>query len=76
MTSTTLTIRLDQEEKDFIAAYAMLNRKSVAAVVLESVLDRIEDEMDIRLYNKAKAEFEKDPVTYSHEEVGRELGLL
>jgi uncharacterized protein (DUF1778 family) len=76
MPSTTLTIRLDQEEKDLIAAYAELNRKSVAAIVLESILDRIEDEMDIKLYDQAKAENAKNPKTYSHEELGRELELL
>ena len=76
MGSTTLTIRLDQEDKDFIKAYASLKRRPVASIMLESVLERIEDEMDLRLYEEAKAEFDKNPVTYSHEEIGRKLGLL
>jgi uncharacterized protein (DUF1778 family) len=75
MPSTTLTIRLSQEEKEFIRSYAELNRKSVAAVMLESVMDRIEDELDLKLYEKAKAEFEDNPVTYTLDEVERELEL-
>ena len=76
MASTTLTIRLNQEDKDYIAAYAAMNRKSVASIVLESVLERIEDEMDVRLYDIAKAEFEKNPVTYTLDEVEQDLGIF
>jgi uncharacterized protein (DUF1778 family) len=75
MASTTLSIRLSQDEKDFIRSYAELNRKSVATVVLESVMDRIEDDFDLKLYEQAKAQFEADPTTYTLDEVERELGL-
>jgi hypothetical protein len=76
MPSTTLTIRLSPEEKDFIRSYASLNRKTVAALMLESVMDRIEDELDLRLYDEAKAEFEENPVSYTLDEVEQELGLV
>ena len=76
MASTTLTIRLAQEEKDIILSYAAINRKSVAAIMLESVMERIEDELDIRLYAEAKAEFEQNPVTYTLAEVEHDLKLV
>ena len=75
MSTTTITIRLNQEDKDLIKAYADLNRKSIASIMLESVLDRIEDEMDIKLYEQAKAEFMENPVTYSLDEVEQILGI-
>jgi uncharacterized protein (DUF1778 family) len=76
MPSTTLTIRLDQEERNLIAACAELNRKPIASIVLDSVLDRIEDEMDIKLYQQAKAEFDKDQIIHLHTEAGQELGII
>jgi len=75
MGTTTITIRLNQEDKDLIKAYAEINRKSVASIMLESVLDRIEDEMDIKLYEQAKAEFVANPVTYSLDEAEQILGI-
>ena len=35
----------------------------------------IEDEIDLQDYQKAMADFKKNPVTYSMEEVAKELGL-
>lgn len=48
---------------------------SVSELVRESVFDRIEDEFDLQAYTAAMAEFRADPVTYSLDEVERELGL-
>lgn len=35
-----------------------------------------ENEYDLKAYNKAMEEFKADPVTYSHEEVGKILNLI
>ena len=40
------------------------------------LLEHVEDIMDARAANLAMAEYEADPVTYSHEEIGRRLGLV
>ena len=32
-------------------------------------VEQIEDEIDIKAYREAMAELEKDPLTYSHEEI-------
>ena len=38
-------------------------------------MERIEDEYDLKVYKKAMQEFKKNPVTYSLEEVEKELNL-
>ncbi len=37
--------------------------------------ERMEDELDRQAYEEAMAEFRKNPVTYTLEEVEKELGL-
>jgi len=71
----TLSVRLNKEDSDLIKKYADFYDMSVSELVRESVFDRIEDEFDLKAYNSAIAEFRADPVTYSLEEVERELGL-
>ncbi len=48
---------------------------SVEDFIRSVVSDKIEDELDIQAYDRAKAEFEANPVTYNHAEIGRMLGL-
>ena len=43
-------------------------------VVRMATLDMVEDDLDIRAFKEAKDRFEKDPRTYSMEEVCRVLG--
>ena len=53
--------------------YAELNGMSVSDLVRQSVLDRIEDEYDLKAYHEAMEEYRKNPVTYSHADVVRML---
>ena len=69
------TIRLSEEEARLIKSYAAQERRTVSDVIRLAILDRIEDEYDLELFNKAKAEYEKDPVTYTHEEIKARYGL-
>jgi predicted DNA-binding protein len=69
------TIRLSEEESRLIKSYAVQERRTVSDVIRLAILDRIEDEYDLALFRQAKKEFEKDPVTYSHEEIMAEFGL-
>lgn len=48
---------------------------SLSELIRRSVLERIEDEHDIKAYKKAMKEFKIDPTIYSLEEVEKELGL-
>ncbi len=71
----TFSLRLSDQDSALIKKYAELKKVSVSELLRQSVMERIEDEYDLKLYEKAMAEFEKNPVTYSLDEVEKELGL-
>ncbi len=56
MTTTTVTIRLDDEEKQYIADYAKTFGMTVSECVRSTVLERSEDELDLKLWEEAKGE--------------------
>jgi len=53
--------------------YAELNNITVSELVRQSVMERIEDELDLQAFDKAMEEYKENPVTYSHDEVRRML---
>ena len=65
MASATMTIRMDDGEKTLIADYAAAFGTSASDFMRKAALERIEDELDLRAWEEAKAEFEADPVTIS-----------
>ncbi len=71
----TISLRLSDEETTLIKNYALLKKMTVSELIRQTVLERIENEIDLMAYNKAMKEFEKDPVTYSHEEMKKLIGL-
>lgn len=73
--STTFTMRLDDGQKELIAEYAAMHGKSMSEFMLDAALDIIENETDLRDWKAAKAEFDKNPKTYSNDEIMREFGL-
>lgn len=70
---TTISLRLSNEDSTLIKKYAELNGMSVSDLIRQSVLERIEDEHDLRLYQEAIEEYRKNPVSYSHADVVRML---
>ena len=75
MPSSTMTIRLDQNEKTLIADYAQAFGTSVSEFMRKAALERIEDDIDLKTWYAAKAEFDENPVAHSNDEVMREFGL-
>lgn len=71
----TISLRMSDEDFLLIKKYAELKGLSVSELVRQSVLERMEEEYDLKAYEKAMQSFRKDPVTYSLEEVEKELGL-
>ncbi len=71
----TISLRLNDQDAQLIKNYAQLNGLSVSELIRESVLERIENEYDLRAYDLAMSEFEEDLITYSLDQVERELGL-
>lgn len=71
----TVSLRLNNEDSEVLKAYAALNHLSVSELIRKAVFERIEDEYDIKAYDEALAEYKKNPVTYSFEDIEKELGL-
>lgn len=71
----TISLRLNEEEAGLIRRYAKMSGISVSELLRQSVLERIEDEYDLKAYEKAMAAYKEDPTTYTLDEVEKELGL-
>ena len=71
----TISLRLSNEDAILIKKYAELNKLSVSDLIRQTVMERIENEYDLEMFNKALEEYKEDPVTYSLDEVEKELGL-
>lgn len=71
----TISLRLEESEADIVKAYANMHGVSVSELLRKSVLEKIEDEYDLRAFEQALVEYKENPVTYSFEDVVKELGL-
>ena len=71
----TISLRLSDEDTLLIKKYAELNRLSVSDLIRQTVMERIENEYDLEMFDKAMAEYKDNPVSYSLDQVERELGL-
>lgn len=71
----TISLRLNTADSELVKAYAEMNGISVSELLRRSVIERIEDEFDLKAYEQAMAEYRKNPVTYTLEEVIEELDL-
>ena len=71
----TISLRLSDNDTMLIKKYAELNNISVSDLIRQTVIERIENEYDLEMFDKAMAEYKANPVTYSIDEVEKELGL-
>ena len=71
----SISIRLSDEESNIIKTYAGINNISLSELIRVAVLEKIEDEYDLKCYNKAIKEYKKNPITYTLEEMKKELDL-
>ena len=67
MSAATFTVRLPEEEKRLISDYARVLGISVSELARQSIMERIEDEVDTR--ELLEAIREDDGVRYSMEDV-------
>ena len=71
MGSATMTIRMDDSEKNLITDYAKTFGTSASEFMRRCALERIENELDLQAWKEAKAEFDADPVAYSADEIAK-----
>ena len=70
---TVISLRLDEQEDKLIKEYAKTKNISVSALIRSSVLEKIEDEIDLGLYNQAMKEHKENPQSISFEDMLMEL---
>ncbi len=71
----TISLRLNEKDSVLFKKYAEMKGVSVSELIRQSVLERIEDEYDLKAYEKAMREYQANPTTFSLDEVEKELGL-
>lgn len=72
----TISLQFPENELNLFQSYAKVNDMSLSELIRKTMLERIEDEYDQRVFE----EYEKDKAegnvqTYSHNEVWAEFGL-
>ena len=72
----TVSLRLNEDDTNLIKSYAKMKGLTISELFRKSVLEKIEDELDLKTYEKAMEEYKDTPVTYSLEEVAKELDLF
>ena len=70
-----ISLRFNENDVQLIKAYASMHGMSVSEFIRNSVFERIEDEHDIKAYEKAMEEYKSNPISYSHKEVMQMLAL-
>lgn len=71
----TVSLRLNDEDTQLIKTYAAMYGITVSELIRRSTIERIEDELDLKTYNEAMKEYKQNPVTYSLDDVMKELAL-
>ena len=71
----TISLRLSEKDAMLFKRYAKLKNLTMTELVRQSVMEHIEDELDLQAYEEAMAEYKANPVTYTHDEVREMLEL-
>lgn len=69
-----VSLRLNDRDNSLIRKYAELNGMELSAFIRQAVIEKIEDEYDLALFNKVWAD-EQNNKRVSHEQMKKELGL-
>ncbi len=72
---STVTFRVTDDEKAFIQSMAELNGLSLSELARTKLLESLEDQIDINLYEKAMKAHKVKDESISHQEMLRELDL-
>lgn len=68
----TISVRMTERDDKLIKEYAEMHNISVSDLIRNAVIEKIEDEIDIKSFDNA---FAKMKERYSLSEVKKELGL-
>lgn len=68
------SVRLTDEERQIFESYAKLHGISIGEAMKKALFEKIEDEYDISIYNKALKEYEELPKTYTLSDIKKTIG--
>ena len=68
----TISLRVDERDSKLIRDYAKLKKTSVSDLMRNTIIEKIEDEIDLENFDRVLASMEK---THSLDDVKKELGL-
>ena len=72
--SATMTIRMEDAEKRLVTEFAKTFGMTTSDWVRKTILEAIEDAIDLTIADEAYKEYLVDPVEYTLDEVMEELG--
>jgi len=70
-----ISLRLSDRDANLIRQYAEMHGLTVSDVMRDAILEKIEDELGAQVWDKTYAEYEENPVSYTLDDVEKELGL-
>ena len=70
-----LSLDLREDELALLEKYAEKHNMSMLEFIKVIILERIKDEHDMEVYESAIKSYTKNPVSYTHSSLMRELGL-
>lgn len=71
---STISLRLNDKDDTLIRKYAERHNMDLSTFIRQAVIEKIEDEFDLTLFDKVWEE-EHHQERFSHEDVKKELGL-
>ena len=69
------SVRLSNEESNLLHSYCSIHGVTLSDALKRALIEKIEDEFDLAEYEAAKRRYDENPVSYSLDEVRKELGL-
>jgi len=66
---------MNEQEEKLIKEYAKVNNVSISELFRSSVLEKIENDIDLELYHQAMKEHHNNPNDISFDEMVKELSL-
>lgn len=62
---SVISLRLNEQEEELFKSYSIHTGKTLSDLFKTALAEKIEDQLDYDIAVEAKKEFEKNPVTYS-----------
>lgn len=72
---SNISVRLNEQEETLFKTYAEFMDETLSTLFKKALLEKIENDFDLRVGQEALKEYQQDPVTYSVAEMRAKYGL-